>query len=475
MPRRANDENDSKPKQQRNKNYCFTLNNYTEDNVRGLIEDYNNGKYRFLCFGFETAPTTGTPHLQGYVELKNGRGMDSLNKDKGFANKANLQIRNGTKIQAITYCAKVYGALLMGYINHLAIQEGKTEDTRIRPTDFTDNEVITWLRENFDRWTNSLFDKELIDPTDYSENNNIFIMLGDLEAGMKQGTRSDIAKIRDNIIATGKMPTQENLPLNLNLIRYAEKLIQYTPLSPFPFFKNNTWIWGDSGTHKTREAMEAIQALMEKDKFLTFFKSLRNGAWQDGYWGQELVIFDDIRPDTWPFGILLALTDIWDLRVEVKGGTAIWRPNKIWVTAPSSPIEMYKYCDEEIYQLVRRFDAFIEKRRKPDDTIEIINHSREDMLKKAEEHDKSRKNRSKKSYRVDVSTFNGISSTGAIKRIETPITINVNKPPIQTINVATQPPPVIKQETKAPSYMKNVMAAVKKIKLDPAYNDEIIA
>ena len=236
MPRQASQESDSKPKQQRNKNYCFTLNNYTDNNVRGLIEDYNNGKYRFLCFGFETAPTTGTPHLQGYVELKNGRGMESLNRDKGFGNKANLQIRNGTKLQAVSYCAKVYGSFLLAYINDQAIKEGKTDDMRTSPLDFTDNEVITWLRNNIDTWLNSLFDKVLVDATEYTPNESIFIMLGDFEAGMNQGTRSDLTKIRDSILATGKMPTQENLPLNLNLIRYAEKLLQYTPLSPKPFF-----------------------------------------------------------------------------------------------------------------------------------------------------------------------------------------------------------------------------------------------
>lgn len=46
--------------------WVFTLNNYTDDDER-LLRDVD---CRYILFGRETAPTTGTPHLQGYVYWK---------------------------------------------------------------------------------------------------------------------------------------------------------------------------------------------------------------------------------------------------------------------------------------------------------------------------------------------------------------------------------------------------------------------
>lgn len=48
--------------------YCFTINNYTDEHigmVTALYETDTNCKY--LIIGFEEAPRTGTPHIQGYV------------------------------------------------------------------------------------------------------------------------------------------------------------------------------------------------------------------------------------------------------------------------------------------------------------------------------------------------------------------------------------------------------------------------
>jgi len=48
------------------KNWVFTVNNYTDDHERIL----RSMDYQYLLFGREVAPTTGTPHLQGYVQFK---------------------------------------------------------------------------------------------------------------------------------------------------------------------------------------------------------------------------------------------------------------------------------------------------------------------------------------------------------------------------------------------------------------------
>ena len=43
----------------------FTLNNYTDDDIERLANPYEQVK--FIAYGKEIAPTTETPHLQGYI------------------------------------------------------------------------------------------------------------------------------------------------------------------------------------------------------------------------------------------------------------------------------------------------------------------------------------------------------------------------------------------------------------------------
>lgn len=48
--------------------FLFTINNYTDDDVTTVENAVESGGARYLIYGKEIAPTTGTPHLQGYVE-----------------------------------------------------------------------------------------------------------------------------------------------------------------------------------------------------------------------------------------------------------------------------------------------------------------------------------------------------------------------------------------------------------------------
>ncbi len=58
--------------------WIFTLNNYTDVEVDGLKKE--KVFFSFLLFGKEVAPTTGTPHLQGYFELPKKKTLGGLKK-----------------------------------------------------------------------------------------------------------------------------------------------------------------------------------------------------------------------------------------------------------------------------------------------------------------------------------------------------------------------------------------------------------
>jgi len=86
------------------KNWCFTINSYTEEEVAFLRALINREEVVYLVFGREEAPTTGTPHLQGFISLNCRK---TLNGVKRFVcNRGHYEVTRGRPIQAATYCKK---------------------------------------------------------------------------------------------------------------------------------------------------------------------------------------------------------------------------------------------------------------------------------------------------------------------------------------------------------------------------------
>lgn len=122
-----------------------------------------------------------------------------------------------------------------------------------------------------------------------------------------------------------------------------------------------SWFWGPTGTGKTKTAWEEARDAFGEDVWI----SHTSDQWFDGYCGQAGAIFDDIRSGTWQFSNLLRLLDRYPIKVPVKGGFRQWVPQRIWITAPAPPRELYKnYTTGEPYegieQLERRIDRLIE-------------------------------------------------------------------------------------------------------------------
>ena len=90
------------------KHWCFTYNNYPED-WESIMAPWLRENTSFIV-GIEVAPTTGTPHLQGYVEFR----VKTRPKEKFaglFPNLAGVNSihwasARGNRAQNITYCSK---------------------------------------------------------------------------------------------------------------------------------------------------------------------------------------------------------------------------------------------------------------------------------------------------------------------------------------------------------------------------------
>lgn len=85
----------------RSRKFCFTLNNYTEEDVLSL----QNLVCEYIVFGREIAPTTGTPHLQGYISFKSAATIEQLHKKDGLA-RANFRVAKGDANSNKVYCSK---------------------------------------------------------------------------------------------------------------------------------------------------------------------------------------------------------------------------------------------------------------------------------------------------------------------------------------------------------------------------------
>lgn len=107
----------------RSRKYVFTLNNPTEL----ATEDLLHTPARYICFGKEIAPTTGTPHLQGFVYFSHGKTLSAVRK---LLFGAHIEPARGTFSQCIDYCRKDGDFYEHGERPHDPIDIGDKERSR---------------------------------------------------------------------------------------------------------------------------------------------------------------------------------------------------------------------------------------------------------------------------------------------------------------------------------------------------------
>jgi len=84
----------------RNRHYTFTLNNYTDENETFL----STLDVHYIVFGYEFAPDTGTPHLQGFCTFHSAKSFAAAKKFFGIKEMHLEPARSPAK--AAAYCKK---------------------------------------------------------------------------------------------------------------------------------------------------------------------------------------------------------------------------------------------------------------------------------------------------------------------------------------------------------------------------------
>lgn len=86
---------------ERQRDWCFTINNYTDEDIYSVGIMSNDAKY--LVCGFEVGEQ-GVPHMQGYVYFDNKQSLKQL---KEYNSRAHYERRRSPTIaSAVKYCKK---------------------------------------------------------------------------------------------------------------------------------------------------------------------------------------------------------------------------------------------------------------------------------------------------------------------------------------------------------------------------------
>ena len=108
------------------RSWCFTINNPTPADY----EELATVKCKYIIYGNELAPTTGTPHVQGYIQFANPATVKLT--------RSHNEIAKGTPEQNITYCKKEGDYIERGELP--GTDQGKRKDILELVTTITEGE-----------------------------------------------------------------------------------------------------------------------------------------------------------------------------------------------------------------------------------------------------------------------------------------------------------------------------------------------
>lgn len=287
------------------RNFVFTLNNYSEVDIRQLL-DY---KCQYMLFAKEVAPTTGTPHLQGYCELSKQTSFGTLIQymPRGI----HIEPRRGTQDQAIAYIKTPRDKPIPNQSDLYEVGERRTQGTSMSQSALETARELLRVRSP-------------IDPEIHG----------------------------------------------IGVIRAYERLQRYWPTSRDNSDDefSRIWYYGPGGSGKTRAAY--IYAGSYRTYKCDLIESGWFDGY-DNHEAVILDDFNPDPDNDAQFKLLLSLLDKYPLKVNVKGASVNWNPKKIVITSQRPPWDYYgdpmTFTEdpdvwdkhEKLRQLMRRLDLVI--------------------------------------------------------------------------------------------------------------------
>jgi hypothetical protein len=121
-------DDDDAPERIQQRSWLFTLNNYSEQDCQTIL-DYAHGEFKTqitkIVIGKEVAPTTGTPHLQGFVKFVGRKRL--WNVRQLWQGKAHWEPARGTDLKNLQYCTKAQNVLTcLGFKDEQKVEMAKT-------------------------------------------------------------------------------------------------------------------------------------------------------------------------------------------------------------------------------------------------------------------------------------------------------------------------------------------------------------
>lgn len=282
-------------------NFVFTLNNPTDEELVVARRDPPKSPIRWIGFEPEIGDS-GTLHLQGVVVLGKRKTIAGLKKVPPFK-RAHLEVMRGRLEQSEVYCSKEGSFESYGDRPKSSVQKGADEKAR--------HTHINSLAKSGD--------------------------LDVIEELYPDVWRRDYKTLK--LIASDYMMKPAVIDGDLE----------------------NEWIYGTTGTGKTKSAFE---------RFPHAYLKKADTHWWDGYQGEETVIIDDFDKYFVKQGYHLKIwADRYPFMAETKGGSKMIRPKRIIVTSNYRIDDIWD-DPQTLEPMKRRFKQICQKAlKKYDDTL----------------------------------------------------------------------------------------------------------
>lgn len=285
------------------RNWCFTLNNYTEEEVKdvkelGELAMGNKQLVKYLIFGYEMGES-GTPHLQGFISFPNQIQMKRVKEFFG-TERIHLEVAKSPQ-DAIEYCMK----------------EGKWEQYGLRPA-FTKMKKATDAARDARETKSAAF----------------------LDAIRKGYDDDRLAEAfpAQYLQSVNKLPTIRSA-LSVKLPEFTQVVCK--------------WFWGPSGIGKSRRARWEANRNPGG-----YYVKLANTKWFGGVKStDETLIIEDVMPDHRELAYNLKIwADGYPFTAEYKGGEIKIRPRYVYVTSQYKISSCFCGDDETVKAIQRRFE-----------------------------------------------------------------------------------------------------------------------